>query len=87
MTDLTLAKTQSDEAPFQGVWGDSHVGGLGAGSEMAASTEEAKVPRAPGMWQARGSCQQGVQAAEGGAGEGLQPCDCQVLGPRGCEER
>lgn len=43
--DLTLAKTQSDETPFQGVgvWGDSPAGGSRAATEMSTSTEVAKV--------------------------------------------
>lgn len=43
---LTLAKTQSDETPFQGVGvrRESPAGGSRAGSETPASTEEAKVP-------------------------------------------
>ena len=76
---LTLAKTQSDKTPFQGVGvlGDSPAGGSRAGSEMPTSTEEAKVPCAGGVWQTRGSCQQApVQAAERGARKRLQSSHC-----------
>lgn len=54
VSGLTLAKTQSDDTPFQrpGMWGDSPAGVSGAGSKMATSAEEAKVPCAPGMWEA-----------------------------------
>lgn len=86
---LTLAKTQSDETPFQGVVvrGESPAGGSGAGSETPTSTEEAKVPCARGVWEAGGSCQQSIEAVEGGTGEGLQSSNCQVARRQGCEER
>lgn len=86
---LTLAKTQSDETPFQGIAerGKSNVGGSRAGSETPTPTEEAKVPCARGMWEVGGPCQQSVEAVEGGTGEGLQSFNCQVAGPQGCEEK